>query len=121
LQNRRLVPPQRFLEDPVPDLPGFNTFSVGFGAAIDIRPTVAIVSEVIPTFVNGPEMGIHRPAYSIGIQKKLWRHAFTFGFTNGPGTTVAQRAATRASLLNDPSADKPGGLFIGFDLTRQIY
>jgi hypothetical protein len=121
LQNRRLVPPQRLLEDPVPDLPGINTFSVGFGAAIDIRPTVAIVTEVIPTFVNGPELGIHRPAYSIGIQKRLWRHAFTFGFTNGPGTTVAQRGATRASLLNDPTADKPSGLFIGFDLTRQIY
>jgi hypothetical protein len=120
-QNRRLVPPQNNLADPVPDLPGVNTFSVGFGGAFDIRPTVAIVAEVIPTFVGGREMEIHRPAYSIGIQKRLWRHAFTFGFTTGPGTTVNQRAGTRASLLNDPTADKPSGLFIGFDLTRQIY
>lgn len=120
-QNRRLVPPQNNLADPVPDLPGVNTFSVGFGGAFDIRPSVAIVAEVIPTFVGGREMEIHRPAYSIGIQKRLWRHAFTFGFTTAPGTTVNQRAGTRASYLNDPTADKPGGLFIGFDLTRQIF
>ncbi len=120
-QNRRLVPPQSNLADPVQDLPGVNTFSVGFGGAFDIRPTVAIVAEVIPTFVNGRAMDIHRPAYSIGIQKRLWRHAFTFGFTTSPGTTVNQRAGTRASYLNDPGADKPSGLFIGFDLTRQIY
>ncbi len=119
-QNRRLVP-LNSLVDPVLDLPGINTFSVGFGGAFDIRPTVAIVAEVIPTFINAREMDIHRPAYSIGIQKRLWRHAFTFGFTTSPGTTVNQRAGTRASYLNDPTADKPSGLFIGFDLTRQIY
>ena len=32
-----------------PDLPGVNTFSIGVGAAYDIRPTVALVAEVIPT------------------------------------------------------------------------
>ncbi len=39
--------------------------AAGFGiaGAIDIRPTVALVAEVIPTFVNGREMGIHRPAF----------------------------------------------------------
>ena len=86
-----------------------------------MRPTVALVAEVIPTVANGRELDIHRPAYGFGIQKKIFRHSFTFGFTNGPGTTISQRAGTRASLLNDPSADKGKGLFIGFDLTRQIY
>lgn len=102
-------------------LPGFNTFSVGFGAAVDIRPTVALLAEIIPTFVNGRELGIHRPVYSFGIQKKIFRHAFTLGITTGPGTTVSQRAGTRAKFLGDPSADTPGGLFLGFDLTRQIH
>jgi mono/diheme cytochrome c family protein len=101
--------------------PCANTFSLGVGGAVDIRPTVALVAEVIPTLVNGRDLGIHRPAYSFGIQKKIWRHAFTFGFSNGPGTTVSQRAGTRATFIGDPSADKPGGLFVGFDLTRQIY
>ena len=121
LQNRPLVPPQRFIVDPWPNLPGFNTFALGVGGALDIRPTVALVAEVIPTLVNGSDLGIHRPAYSFGIQKKIWRHAFTFGFSNSPGTTVSQRSATRATLLGDPTADTPGGLFIGFDLTRQIH
>ncbi|MGH9377798.1 MAG: DUF5777 family beta-barrel protein [Terriglobia bacterium] len=103
------------------DLPGHNAFSLGSGMAVDIRPTVALLAEVIPTLVNGRPLGIHRPAYAFGIQKKIWRHSFTFGFTNSPGVTVSQRAATRASFLGDPGADKPGGLFIGFDLTREIY
>jgi hypothetical protein len=94
---------------------------MGAGGAFDVRPTVALVAEVIPTLINGAPLGIHRPAYSFGIQKKIWRHAFTFGFTNSPATTVSQRAATRAAFLNDPQADKPQGLFIGFDLTRQLF
>ncbi|HEX4424926.1 MAG TPA: DUF5777 family beta-barrel protein [Terriglobales bacterium] len=98
-----------------------NTFSIGLALAVDIRPTVALVAETIPTLMNGDELGIHRPSYGFGIQKKIWRHAFTFGFTNGPTTMVSQRGGTRATFLGDTTADKPGGLFIGFDLTRQIF
>ena len=120
LQNRRLIGVPNFL-DPPPDLPGVNSFSLGMGGAFDIRPTVAVVAEVIPTLVNGRALGIHRPAYAFGIQKRLWRHAFTLGFTTSPGTVVSQRAGTRATFLGDPSADTPSGLFIGFDLMRQMY
>ncbi|HLW78948.1 MAG TPA: DUF5777 family beta-barrel protein [Terriglobia bacterium] len=105
----------------IPDFPGTTAVSLGTGLSVDIRPTVALVAEVIPTVIGGRELGIHRPAYSFGIQKKIWRHSFTFGFTTSPGTTVSQRAGTRASFLGDPTADKPSGLVIGFDLTRQIY
>jgi hypothetical protein len=121
LDNRRLLGPQLNLTDSQPDLPGVNTFSIGFGGALDIRPTVALVAEVIPTLVNGPDLGIHRPAFAFGIQKKIWRHAFTFGFTNSPGTTVSQRAGTRATFIGNPSGDTPANIFVGFDLTRQIY
>jgi mono/diheme cytochrome c family protein len=103
------------------DEPGINAFSVGTAIAVDIRPTVAIIVEVIPTVANATELGIHRPPFSIAIQKKLYRHAFTFGLTTSPGTTVSQRAGTNATFLNSPSADTPAGLFLGFDLTRQIY
>lgn len=120
LQNRRLIA-DPILEDPPPDLPGVNSFSLGLGGAFDIRPTVAVIAEVIPTLVNGRALGIHRPAYAFGIQKRLWRHAFTLGFSTSPGTVVSQRAGTRATLLGDPSADTPSGLFIGFDLMRQMY
>ncbi|MGH9650619.1 MAG: DUF5777 family beta-barrel protein, partial [Terriglobales bacterium] len=121
LNNRRLFFPVSFRSKAIPDLPGYNTFALGVAGALDIRPTVALIAEVNPTLVGGRALGIHRPAYAFGIQKKIWRHAFTFGFTNSPGTTVAQRSGTNAAYLNRPSADTPSGLFIGFDLTRQVY
>jgi cytochrome c553 len=118
--DRRLVQ-GGLLSDEIPDLPGINAFSLGFGISIDIRPTVALIAEVIPTVVNGTELGIHRPPFSFAIQKKLYRHAFTFGFTTSPGTTVSERAGTNATFMNEPGADTPGGLFLGFDLTRRIF
>ena len=101
--------------------PCADTFSLATAISVDIRPTVALIAEATPTLVNGRDLGIHRPEYAFGIQKKIWRHAFTLGFSNGPGSIVSQRGGTRATFLNDPTADKPGGLFIGFDLTRQIF
>lgn len=121
LDNRMLVQPSGFFTSQIPNVPGYNTFSLGVGAAYDIRPTIALVAEVIPTLANGRPLDIHRPAFSFGIQKKIWRHSFTLGFSTSPGTTVAQRAGTRASYLGEPSADTPGGLTIGFDLSRQLF
>ncbi len=121
LQDRRLIGKPGSLASEPPDMPGFNTFYIGVGGALDIRPSVALVAEVFPTLVNGPELGIHRPAFAFGIQKRVLRHAFTFGFSNSPGTVVSQRAGTRATFVGQPSADTPSGLFIGFDLMRQIY
>ncbi len=118
--DRRLEQPSGFLSSQIPDVPGVNAFSLGTGLAIDIRPSVALLAEVIPTLVNAQELGIHRPVFAFGIQKKIWRHSFTLGLTTSPGTTVSQRAATRATFLNDPSADTLGGLTLGFDLTRQL-
>jgi mono/diheme cytochrome c family protein len=121
LQDRELISKPGTLASIPPNLPGFNTFVLAAGGALDIRPTVALVSEVFPTLVNGPELGIHRPAYAFGIQKRVLHHAFTLGFSNSPGTVVSQRAGTRATFVGQPSADTPGGFFIGFDLMRQIY
>ena len=121
LSARHVYSPSSYSSMAIPNMPGYNTFSTGAGGSFDVRPTLALVAEVIPTLINGASLGIHRPAYSFGIQKKIWRHSFTFGFTNSPATTVSQRAATRAAFLNDPNADKPQGLFIGFDLTRQLF
>ena len=121
LNNRRLVLGTGFESSNIPHVPGVNSFALGIGGSLDIRPSVALVAEVIPTLANGRDLGIHRPAYSFGIQKKIWRHAFTLGFSTSPGTTVSQRSGTRAAFLGDPTADTPSGLFIGFDLTRQIF
>jgi hypothetical protein len=88
---------------------------------LDIRPTVALVAEVIPTLANGTNLGIHRLAYSLAIQKKIWCRAFPFGFSNSLGTAVSQRGGTRPTVAGDPTADTPSGLSIGFDLTRQFF
>jgi mono/diheme cytochrome c family protein len=109
------------IASPIPRLPGYDTFSVGFGGALDVRPTVALIAEFTPTFLNGTPLGIHRPAYAFGIQKKLLRHAFTFGFTNAPGVTASQRASTSGVFTNGPGTTKPSALFIGFDLMRQVH
>jgi len=121
LGNRRLISKPGSLPDVPPNLPSINSFSLGVGGAFDIRPTIALVAEVSPTLVHGRDLGIHRPAYGFGIQKRLRRHAFTLGFSNNPGTVVSQRAGTNATFLSDPTADKPKGFFIGFDLMRQLY
>jgi hypothetical protein len=75
LRVRRFMP-DSYLSSAMPTLPGHNTFSIGIGEAFDVRPTVSLVAEVIPTLVNGTPLGIHRPAYAFGVQKKIWRHAF---------------------------------------------
>jgi hypothetical protein len=139
IHNRPVLQnPNSFLQEPMPDQscklplaagidPSFNvhpcadTFSLGVAAAVDIRPTVAIVAEAIPTLVNGRDLGIHRAPFAFGVKKKIWRHAFTLGFTNSPGTLVSTRAGTNATYLQKPGADTPEQMFIGFDLTRQVY
>lgn len=98
-----------------------DTFALGAGVSVDVRPTVALVAEVIPTLVNGTDLGIHRPPFSFGIQKKIWRHAFTFGFSTGPGTTTSQRIGTRETFLGQRGADVPSSMFIGFNLNRQLH
>jgi len=101
--------------------PCVNTISIGFGASVDIRKTAALIAEATPTLLNAADLGIHRPEFAFGIQKKIWRHAFTLGFGNGPATIVSQRASTNATFLGNPSADKPSNVFIGFDLSRQVF
>jgi mono/diheme cytochrome c family protein len=119
--NRPLLQPAGFNSNQILNVPGVNSFALGVGLSIDVRPTVALLAEVTPTLANATDLGIHRPSFSFGIQKKIWRHAFTLGLTNSPGTTVSQRAGTRATFLGDPGADTFGGLTLGFNITRQIH
>ncbi len=121
LDDRELKQKPGTLASAPPKLPGYNAFSLGAGGIWDFRPTVGLLAEVIPTLANASDLGIHRPAFAFGIQKRILRHAFTLGFSNSPGTIVSQRAGTRATFLSEPSDDTPKGLFIGFDLMRQIY
>lgn len=120
LNARQLITKPGSQPSEPPALPGIDTFSVGAGLTVNIRPTLALIAEATPTLVNGPDLGIHRPSYAFGIQKRVRGHAFTFAVSNGPGVIVAQRAGTRATLMNDPQADTPRGLFLGFNLMRRL-
>ena len=121
IANRPVLSKPGALENRPAGLAGVHSFSLGTGLAVNVRPTVAVVTEVIPTLVNARDLGIFRPAYAFGIQKQVRGHAFTLGFSNSPGSTVAQRAGTRAAFLGNSQADKPSGLTIGFNLMRRLH
>ena len=101
-----------------PKLDGETSTAVGAGLSVDFRPTVAIIAEAIQR-TSGLQ-GVHRPAFMFGIQKKLYRHSFTLGLTNSPGTTMSQRSATRASLFHVVD-DTFRGLTLGFNLSRRLF
>ena len=54
LQDRELIAKPGSLASAPPNLPGINTFVLGAGGALDIRPTVALVAEVFPTLAQWP-------------------------------------------------------------------
>lgn len=102
----------------LPPRPGVTTTALGAGLSLNIRPSVAFITEGNQR-VSG-RLGVHRPAFMFGIQKKVFRHSFTLGVTNSPGTTLSQRSATRASLRGSPD-DTFSGLTLGFNLSRRLF
>jgi hypothetical protein len=115
----------RPIGQPEVNLPGTTAVALGMGAAVSVRPSIALMAEVNYRFnedsryeVPGP--GIRRPVFGFGLQKASAsrRHAFSLVFTNGPGTTFAQRSMTNALLFADDSFKN---LSIGFNLTRRIF
>ena len=101
--------------DPTP-FDGETTVAVGTGISVDIRPTVAIVGEAI--YRVSERLGEHRPSFMLGIQKKVFRHSFTLGLSNSPGTTLSTRSGTRGAYGLD---DTFGGLTIGFNISRRLF
>ena len=53
----RLAMPDSYLSSAIPTLPA-HTFSIGIGPTFDVRPTVSLVTQVIPSPVNGEPLGI---------------------------------------------------------------
>jgi hypothetical protein len=110
---------------PEQNLPGETATALGIGAAVNIRPTVAILAEANMRLNEasryvGDFTGIHRPVFGVGIQKVSVsrKHSFSLTFTNGFGTTFSQRSMTRGIIGAD---DTPQGLTIGFNLSRRLF
>ncbi len=105
------------------NLPGETTFALGIGGAINIRPSVALMAEANYRLNEKGRFDSTRPAFGFGIEKASisGRHAFSLVFSNGVGTTFAQRSATRASLLGSFAEESFKGLTIGFNLSRRLF
>lgn len=110
---------------PNQNLPGETATALGVGAAVNIRPTVALMAEANMRLNEESRYvtdftGIHRPVFGFGIQKvsASRRHSFSLTFTNGYGTTFSQRSMTRGLVGAD---DTPQGLTIGFNLSRRLF
>ena len=111
--------------DPTVNLPAENAFALGVGAAVNIRPSVALMAEANyrlndeARYINRFS-GIRRPAIGVGLQKASIsrRHTFSLTFSNSPGTTFSQRSMTRGVYGAD---DTFRGLTIGFNISRRLF
>jgi len=86
-----------------------DTFMIGLGTRIRIRPTVYIVGEVSPRVSGYKPGGNHG---SIAIEKRAGGHAFQLNFSNNFGTTMGQIA--RGGSGQDD-------WFMGFNISRKFF
>lgn len=85
-----------------------NTFFLGLGGRVRIRPTVYLSAEVSPRLAGyAPD----RPEYGFAIEKRAGAHIFQLNFTNSSGTTFGQTA----------QGGLPESLYLGFNLTRKFF
>ena len=86
-----------------------DTFIVGLGARVRIRPTVYLVGEFAPR-VAGFEPGTHHGSFA--IEKRAGGHLFQLNFSNSFATTMGQIA--RGGFTNDD-------WYLGFNISRKFF
>jgi hypothetical protein len=86
-----------------------DTFIIGLGARVRVRPTVYLIGEYTPR-VAGYDPGSNLASF--GIEKRVGGHAFQLNFSNGFGTTMGQIA--RGSVGDND-------WFIGFNISRKFF
>ena len=85
-----------------------DTFVIGVGARLRIRPTVYVVGEILPRV--GYDPGVNHASF--GIEKRAGGHVFQLNFSNGFGTTMGQLA--RGGTNNDD-------WYMGFNISRKFF
>jgi hypothetical protein len=85
-----------------------NTFFVGVGGRVRIRPTVYVSAEVSPRVAG---LASNTAEYGFAIEKRAGAHVFQLNFSNSELSTFAQTAA----------GGLPDSLFLGFNLTRKFF
>lgn len=86
-----------------------DTFNVGIGARIRIRPTVYVVGEYVPR-AAGFKPRDHQASFA--IEKRVGGHSFQLNFNNGFGTTWGQ--ISRGGTSNND-------WYLGFNISRKFY
>jgi hypothetical protein len=86
-----------------------DTFMVGLGTRVRIRPTVYIVAEAMPRAAGYKPGGTQG---SFAIEKRVGGHSFQLNFSNAVGTTMGQ-IARGGSGNND--------WYLGFNISRKFF
>jgi len=86
-----------------------DTFMVGLGARVRIRPTVYVVAEAMPR-PAGYKPGVTQGSFA--IEKRAGGHSFQLNFSNSFGTTMAQ-IARGGPVEND--------WYMGFNISRKFF
>jgi hypothetical protein len=85
-----------------------NTFMVGVGGRVRVRPTVYIAGEVAPR--TGYKPGVTHGSFA--IEKRAGGHLFQLNFSNAFGTTMGQ-IARGGPVEND--------WYLGFNISRKFF
>jgi hypothetical protein len=85
-----------------------DTFVLGLGARLRVRPTVYLVGEYLPR--TGYQPGVHHATF--GIEKRSGGHVFQFNFSNGLSNTAGQ--LSRGGTGNED-------WYIGFNISRKFF
>jgi hypothetical protein len=85
-----------------------DTFVIGLGARVAIRPTVYLVGEFLPRV--GYDAGVNHASFA--IEKRAGGHVFQLNFSNGFGTTLGQLA--RGGTSSDD-------WYMGFNISRKFF
>jgi hypothetical protein len=90
-----------------------DTFLLGVGGRIRVRPTVYLVAEVVPR-ISGYDP--KKTSGSFAIEKRAGGHAFQLIFSNTFGLTMAQIARG-----GEPNGDGGSNWYLGFNISRKFF
>jgi len=86
-----------------------DTFIIGIGARVRVRPTVYVVGEVSPR-PSGYKPGVTQGSF--GLEKRKGGHVFQVNFSNSFGTTMSQIAR---------GGPEENDWFLGFNISRKFF
>ncbi len=86
-----------------------NTFMVGLGGRVRVRPTVTVVAEYSPR-LSGFRPGVNHVSFA--IEKRAGGHVFQLNFSDSSATTMGQ-------IARGGPASKDW--FMGFNISRKFY